>query len=156
VNPEGVEVDIKRKFIKELEIGDSVEIRGTVVDCIKQDPILYLCPYCNRRTTLDEEGRYICGECGEVEPREVPVCTLILDDGTGNILCRFYGTVAEKVLNTSREELKNVDSWIFDRILGEEYVLSGMVNNRSEFLVRGVLNLNLDREIEIFKKLKGV
>ena len=156
VNPEGVEVDIKRKFIKELEIGDSVEIRGTVVDYIKQDPILHLCPHCNRRTTLDEEGKYICGECGEVEPREVPVCTLILDDGTGNILCRLYGTVAEKVLNTSREELKNVDVDVFKKILGEECVFSGVVNNRLEFLVRGVLAFDLDKEIEFFKKLKAV
>lgn len=154
VNPENVVVDIKRKFIGDLEIGDSAEIRGTVVGYIKQDLILYLCPHCNRRTTLNEEGRYICDKCGEVEPREVPVGALILDDGTGNILCRLYGSVVEKVLNTSREELKNMEIVVFERILGEEYVFSGTVNNRSEFIVRGVLSFNIDKEIELLKKIK--
>ncbi|AXI25621.1 replication factor A [Methanofervidicoccus sp. A16] len=155
VNPEGVVVDIKRKFIKELEEGESAEIRGTVVDYIKQEPILYLCPHCNRRTTLDEEGRYVCSECGEVEPREVPVCALILDDGTGNILCRLYGTVVEKVLKMPREELKEMGIEVFERTLGEEFIFSGTVNDRLEFLVRGVLSFNIDREIELLKKIKN-
>ena len=154
VNPEGVVVDIKRKFIKELEVGESAEIRGTVVDYIKQEPILYLCPHCRRRTALDEEGSYVCSECGEVEPREVPVCALILDDGTGNILCRLYGTVVEKVLGMPRGELKEVGTEVFERTLGEEYVFSGTVNDRSEFLVRGVLNFDIDKEIELLKKIK--
>ena len=155
VNPEGVDIAIERKFIKELEAGESAEIRGTVVDYIKQEPILYLCPQCNRRVTLSEEGRYICSECGEVEPREVPVCTLILDDGTGNILCRLYGSAAEKVLNIPREELKGMGEEVFERTLGEECVFSGRVNERGEFSVRGVLSFNIDREIELLKKMKN-
>ncbi|HIP84329.1 MAG TPA: replication factor A [Methanothermococcus okinawensis] len=154
INPEDVSIGIKRKFIKELERGESAEIRGTVVDYIKQDPILYLCPHCNRRTTVDEEGRYICEECGEVEPREVPVCTLILDDGTGNILCRLYGSSVEKLLNTPREELREKGEEVFKGTLGEECVFSGKVNDRGEFSVRGVLSFHIHREIELLKKIK--
>ena len=155
VNPQGVSIAIERKFIKELETGESAEIRGTVVDYIKQEPILHLCPHCNRRVTLSEEGKFICSECGEVEPREVPVCTLILDDGTGNILCRLYGSAAEKLLNIPREELKGMGEEVFERILGEECVFTGRVNERGEFSVRGVLNFNIDREIELLKKMKN-
>ncbi|AEH06119.1 OB-fold nucleic acid binding domain-containing protein [Methanothermococcus okinawensis] len=155
VNPEGVSVKINRKFIKELEEGETAEIRGTVVDYRKQDLILHLCPNCNKRAVLSE-GKYICEECGEVEPREVAVATLTVDDGTGNITCKLFGKTVEKITETPMDKLKGANLDILNKLLGEEFIFNGLVNKRLEdleFSVKSVRKLDLDKEIELLSNL---
>ncbi|MBW9221947.1 replication factor A [Methanothermococcus sp. SCGC AD-155-C09] len=155
INPEGVDLKTNRKFIKELTEGETAEIRGTVVDYRKQDLILYLCPNCGKRASLVDD-KYLCDNCGEVNPRELPIITLILDDGTGNIPCNLYGRLVERILNISREELKNANMEILENLLGQEQVFNGIVNKGYrdlEFSVKGLMEFNLDKEVEFLKSI---
>jgi replication factor A1 len=155
VNPEGVDIKTNRKFIKELNEGESAEIRGTVVDYRKQDLILHLCPNCGKKVVLIE-GKYECEECGEVEPREVAVATLTVDDGTGNIICRLYGKTVEKITEKSMDELKRSNLELLDSLLGEEYIFNGLANRRFEdleFSVKGIMKPDLDQEIELLRNI---
>ncbi|MBW9221027.1 replication factor A, partial [Methanothermococcus sp. SCGC AD-155-M21] len=157
INPEGIDLDIKtnRKFIKELTEGETAEIRGTVVDYRKQDLILYLCSNCGKKASL-VDNKYLCNNCGEVNPRELPIITLILDDGTGNIACNLYGRPVERILNMSQEELKNANTEILENLLGQEQVFNGVVNKGYrdlEFSVKGLMEFNLDKEIEFLKDI---
>ncbi|MDK2789975.1 MAG: hypothetical protein PWP15_482 [Methanothermococcus sp.] len=153
INPKDVELKSVRKFIADLEEGDAVEIRGTIVDYRKQELILYLCPNCRKRTVLIE-GEYHCNECGEVKPDEVLVSTLVVDDGTGNISCRLYGNNVEKITGMTKEDLKDTNLEILDNLIGEEFVFYGtstIRNDELEFSVKGVSKVDLDREIELLK-----
>lgn len=155
VNPEGLNIKVNRKFIKELEEGETAEIRGAVVDYRKQDLILHLCPNCGKKVAL-VEGKYRCEECGEVEPREVAVTTLIVDDGTGNIPCRLYGKTVERITNTPLDKLKDANLELLESLLGEEYVFYGLAERRFEnleFSVKSVRKPDLDKEIELLKNL---
>ncbi|HIP17594.1 MAG TPA: replication factor A [Methanothermococcus okinawensis] len=158
INPEGIDLDIKtnRKFIKELTEGETAEIRGTVVDYRKQDLILYLCPNCGKRASLVDD-KYLCNQCGEVNPRELPIITLILDDGTSNISCNLYGKMVERILNMSQEELKSANIEILENLLGQEKVFTGVVNKGYrdlEFSVKGLMEFDLDKEIEFLKNIQ--
>lgn len=157
VNPKDVEINMGRKFIKELKEGEYAEIRGTVVDYRKSDFILYLCPNCNKRTELLED-KYVCPECGEVSPREVLTCGLIVDDGTDNIYCRIYGKNVEKITNKRIDELKNENISILDNLLGKELILMGNVvkpfDNLEMSVVYVITEIDLDKEIEILKNME--
>ena len=157
INPEGIVVEIKtnRKFIKELQEGDTTEIRGAVVDYRKQDLVLYLCPNCNKRVAL-VEGVYDCEECGEVSPKELITATITVDDGTSNISCKLYGSAVAKLTNTPLNKLKDANLDILENILGSEFVFSGLAKtgyNELEFSVRNVKPMDLDKEIELLKEL---
>ena len=155
INPEGIDIEVNRKFIKELGEGESAEIRGTVVDYRKQDLILHLCPNCGKKVVLIE-GKYECEECGEVEPREVAVATLKVDDGTGNITCRLYGRIVEKITEAPMDKLKDANLELLDALLGEEYIFNGLADIRFEdleFSVKSVRKPDLDKEIELLKNL---
>ncbi len=155
LNPEGVDIEVNRKFINELNEGESAEIRGAVVDYRKQDLILHLCPNCGKKVRLIE-GKYECEECGVVEPREIAVATLIVDDGTGNITCRLYGRTVEKITGIPMDKLKDGNLELLDSLLGEEYVFNGLADRRFEdleFSVKNVRKPDLDKEIRLLKNL---
>ena len=155
VNPEGIDIKVNRKFIKELEEGETAEIRGAIVDYRKQDLILHLCPNCGKKAVLSE-GSYNCDECGEVEPREVAVATLTVDDGTGNITCRLYGRTVERITETPMDKLKDANLELLDALLGEEYIFNGLADRRFEdleFSVKSIRKPDLDKEIELLKNL---
>ena len=155
VNPEGIDIKVNRKFIKELEEGETAEIRGAIVDYRKQDLILHLCPNCGKKAVLSE-GSYNCDECGEVEPREVAVATLTVDDGTGNITCRLYGRTVERITETPMDKLKDANLELLDALLGEEFIFHGSADRRFEdleFSVKSIRKPDLDKEIELLKNL---
>ena len=157
VNPEGVSLNIKinRKFIKELEEGDEVEIRGAIVSYRNQDLVINLCPKCNKRVSSEEDG-HICPNCGEIEPKELTVATITVDDGTSNIICRLYGSAVSKLTNIPLNQLKNENVDILEKLICSEYILTGVVKegfNGLEYSVRNVKNINLDNEIKLLKEL---
>jgi replication factor A1 len=154
VNPKGVAIKSNRKFIADVEDGENVEIRGAIVDYVKQGFILYLCPNCRRKVVVVDDT-YSCPECGDVEPDEVLTLTLVVDDGTGTITCRLYNRNVEKLTKKSREELINCDISIIEELLGEEFVFDGIVKKRDglEMNVKNVREINLDEEINLIKSM---
>ncbi|EHP86245.1 OB-fold nucleic acid binding domain-containing protein [Methanotorris formicicus] len=154
VNPEGVAIKSNRKFIADVEDGENVEIRGSIVDYVKQGFILYLCPNC-RRKVVAVDDIYSCPECGDVVPDEVLTLTLVVDDGTGTITCRLYNRNVEKLTKKSRDELINCDIGIMEELLGEEFVFEGVVKKRDnlEMNVKNIREIDLDEEINIIKSM---
>ncbi|AEF95887.1 OB-fold nucleic acid binding domain-containing protein [Methanotorris igneus] len=154
VNPEGITIKSNRKFIADVEDGEDVEIRGTIVDYVKQGFVLYLCPNCRRKVVVVDD-RYSCPECGDVTPDEVLTLTLVVDDGTGTITCRLYNRNVEKLTKKSRDELINCDIDIIEELLGEEFVFNGVIKKRDtlEMNVKNVREINLDEEINVIKSM---
>ncbi|WP_048056421.1 single-strand DNA-binding protein Rpa [Methanocaldococcus fervens] len=157
VNPEGVEIKSNRKFIADVEDGETVEVRGAVVKILSDSLFLYLCPNCKKRV-VEIDGVYNCPICGDVEPDEILRLNFVLDDGTGTLLCRTYDKRVERMLKMNREELKNLNmEMVEDEILGEEFVLYGNVREENDELimvVRRVSDVDVEKEIKILKEME--
>ncbi|ADC69474.1 nucleic acid binding OB-fold tRNA/helicase-type [Methanocaldococcus sp. FS406-22] len=157
INPEGVEIKSNRKFIADIEDGETVEIRGAVVKILSDTLFLYLCPNC-RKKVVEIDGIYNCPICGDVEPEEVLRLNFVVDDGTGTLLCRAYDRRVEKMLKMGREELKNLTiEMVEDEILGEEFVLYGNVrveNDELIMVVRRVSDVDVEKEIRILEEME--
>ena len=156
INPEGVEIRINRKFIADVEDGETVEIRGAVVKILSDTLFLYLCPNCKKRV-VEIDGVYNCPVCGDVEPDEILRLNFIVDDGTGTMLCRAYDRRVEKLLKMNREELKSLTmEMVEDEILGEEFVLYGNVREENDeliMIVRRVGYVDVEKEIKILEEM---
>ena len=156
INPEGVEIRINRKFIADVEDGETVEIRGAVVKILSDTLFLYLCPNCKKRV-VEIDGVYNCPVCGDVEPDEILRLNFIVDDGTGTMLCRAYDRRVEKLLKMNREELKNLTmEMVEDEILGEEFVLYGNVREENDeliMIVRRVSYVDVEKEIKMLEEM---
>jgi replication factor A1 len=156
INPEGVEIRINRKFIADVEDGETVEIRGAVVKILSDTLFLYLCPNCKKRV-VEIDGVYNCPVCGDVEPDEILRLNFIVDDGTGTMLCRAYDRRVEKLLKMNREELKSLTmEMVEDEILGEEFVLYGNVREENDeliMIVRRVSYVDVEKEIKMLEEM---
>ncbi|MEO2116945.1 MAG: single-strand DNA-binding protein Rpa [Methanocaldococcus sp.] len=157
INPEGVEIKTNRKFIADIEDGETVEIRGAVVKILNDTLFLYLCPNCKKRV-VEIDGIYNCPVCGDVEPEEILRLNFVVDDGTGTLLCRAYDRRVEKMLKMNREELKNLNiEMVEDEILGEEFVIYGNVraeNDELIMVVRRVSDVDVEKEIRILEEIE--
>ncbi|GAA0128268.1 single-strand DNA-binding protein Rpa [Methanococcus maripaludis] len=155
VNPKGVSIKSPRNYIADLEEGVSTEISGTIVDYRKQDVILNLCPNCRKRLNL-VDNKYLCEVCGEVEPNELLVSTLAVDDGTGVINCRVYGNNVEKVTELSKNKLKEMNMDALADVLGKDVLFYGTPSFRNddlEFAVKRVNFVDVSKELEVLKQL---
>ncbi|AIJ05536.1 replication factor A [Methanocaldococcus bathoardescens] len=157
INPEGVEIKSNRKFIADIEDGETVEVRGAVVKILSDNLFLYLCPNCKKRV-VEIDGIYNCPICGDVEPEEILRLNFVVDDGTGTLLCRAYDRRVEKMLKMRREELKNLSiEMVEDEILGEEFVLYGNVrveNDELIIVVRRIGYVDVEKEIKILEEME--
>jgi len=153
VNPAGVTIKSNRSYIADLEEGKSTEISGTVVDYRKQDLVLNLCPKCRKRLTVSG-NKYVCEECGNVTPNELLVSTIAVDDGTGVINCRLYGTTVEKITELTKNQLKSANLDALSKIVGKDFVFYGnssVRNDEMEFSVKSVSKLDVNKELEALK-----
>lgn len=120
-----------RKQILDLAENDFVEIFGTIVQVF--EPKSYQsCPVCNKKVVMDSEG-YVCAQHGKIQPKQVPILNLFIDDGSSNIRTIFFRDLADKLLGTyvDLESLKK-------QLLGKQLLLRGRVGlnqmfNRLEF-----------------------
>ncbi|ENN96583.1 replication factor A [Methanocaldococcus villosus KIN24-T80] len=133
---------IKRKFIADLLPGDKVEIRGTIVEVLNEEPFIYMCPNC--RKIITEE---VCEDC-KVEAEKVLRLNVILDDGTGVITCRLYNKKVERLLKIFNVLIENFK----EKLLGEEIIFYG--NVKDQFIVRALKPVNVDEEIKILSGIK--
>ena len=98
------------KLIEDIEDDDShIKVRG-VIEEINGEKILYaMCPNCNTRIVQSEEG-YICDSCGEKieEPNYLMIIQATLQDETGTISATFFRDQAEKLIDTTTDEVIDI------------------------------------------------
>ncbi|MFH1409067.1 MAG: hypothetical protein ABIH34_04120, partial [Nanoarchaeota archaeon] len=162
VNPQGETVSrptVKRKSIKELSDNEGdAEIMGTIVQVF--DPTFFeVCPTCGKRTK-PENGKYSCGQHGEVTPDYNYVTNLLLDDGSDNLRVVFFGRQTEQLFKKQksdllgmREQPANLEQLKND-LLGsiikvEGRVMKNQMFERLEMRANSVdMNINPDEEIK--------
>lgn len=95
----------KRKLIADLKEDDSnVEIMGTIVQAF--DPRFYeVCPSCQKRARLQEDGTVRCEAHGTVEPAYSFVMNLMVDDGSDAARVVFFKNQAERLLKKTPEAM---------------------------------------------------
>ncbi|RME55235.1 hypothetical protein D6777_01175 [Candidatus Woesearchaeota archaeon] len=106
INPENVKIEsvniaqtesfsrTERKFIKDLNMNDVVEVYGTVVNFF--EPRFYTaCKECNKKVNENNE----CPEHGKVETKLIPILNFILDDGTDNIRVVLFRDSVNELLS---------------------------------------------------------
>jgi replication factor A1 len=94
-----------RKEIKALQENDeNVELLGTIVQVL--DPRFFeICPTCNGRAKLQEDGQHVCEKHGAVKPEYAFVMNVVLDDGTESIRCVLFRQQAERLLNKTIDQI---------------------------------------------------
>ncbi len=134
---------IVRKRIDQLQDGDRfVAVRATVTRVFGTKEVL-VCKNCGRRVK-EENGKYICENCGETEAVPRTTLSMELDDGYGRIRAVIFGELANKMLE---------DTGGTERLRGEEIVATGYVkkskiSDRREFFVKDAARPDIDEEIE--------
>lgn len=143
---------IKEKPISDFCVGDSVSLRGFIVQSF--DPRFFnVCPECKKKAVEEEEG-FSCAEHGKVSPERRALINIVLDDGTETIRAvLFHETLFKLGLDLGEEA--NI-SQQKQNILGKEMVFSGDVRmnnffNNPEFIVRDLGEVNLDELIQKFE-----
>lgn len=156
----------ERKPIKELSEGnENVEILGTIVQVF--DLKFYeVCPECNKRARLEQDGTFSCAEHNRVIPDYSYVINIFLDDGTENIRCVLFRSQAERLLKMNKEQVLQFRSNIqaFEKtkteLLGEMVKLVGRTTknqmfDRLEFVAQLVFtDPNPEDEIKILEQPK--
>ncbi|MBI4017914.1 MAG: hypothetical protein HY366_03140, partial [Candidatus Aenigmarchaeota archaeon] len=146
-----VQRDAVRKNIADAKVGESVELRGALVQVFESKPFYFVCPTCEKRVP---EGS--CAEHGSVVPKPVLMASGVIDDGTGNIRAVFFREAAERVLGlTTDEAFKKSGNGMNPRVvieylqksLGRELVVRGYMKEntffeRPEVMVNEVLEFN--------------
>lgn len=165
LNPEGVSVgdvkktfDIKRKKIQEVTENDrNIELLGTIVH-LEHLRFFEVCPQCGKRAR-EKQGAHECEAHGPVDPDYSYVCSLNLDDGSGNMRVVLFREFVEQLLQKSKQEviqLKNAPEdleGIRNELLGETVKVQGRANkntlfDRMEFVV-SALDKNPDPQQEM-------
>jgi len=139
-----VSQDITRKRIDQLQEGDRfVAVRGTVARVFAVREIL-VCKTCGRRVR-EENGRYICENCGETEAIPRKILSMELDDGYGRIRAVFFGDLAERILN----DVGGEDQLTGEEIVATGYVRKSNVSDRLELFVKDAARPDYDGEIRV-------
>jgi replication factor A1 len=147
--------------------GQSVEVSGIVVKVPQFSPVYLSCPNPNcMKKVQEEDGKYLCPNCGEVkkaEPRMLYKVTL--DDGSGTIRVTLFGQAGEKLLQmTAAEAQKMIEKSEdpkapfdenSDKMLGRYVVVNGRVTKFRDSLDISAAGLDfVDPEKEILR-MKG-
>ena len=145
----------------------SIEVSGIVVKVPQLSPVYLSCPNSNcMKKVQEEDGKYLCPNCGEVknpEPRMLYKVTL--DDGSGTIRITLFGNAGEKLLQmTAVEAQKMIEKSgdpkapfdeNSDKMLGRYIVVNGRVTKYRDSLDISAAGLDfVDPEKEILR-MKG-
>ena len=151
--------EYERKDIRELRPGQHAELKAAVVQVFQNNPILRQCPVCKKRVK-EEDGKWVCPEHGEVEPRLGVFLSMVIDDGTGNIRATAFGKAAEAILGMTAEEAYKIATERMDKTaplkaiqLGKEWIFRGSARrnelfDRLEFRIFNVGEVDPEKEIE--------
>ena len=147
------EPDFDEQEIIDLKQGNSVKLRGTVVQLFP--PRFYsVCPECNKKAENSTDG-FLCSEHGKIIPKERAILNFILDDGTESIRTVMFSDAINKLI--AEEELKDNEkaSALRDDLLGTEVFVNGSVRknnlfNNMELIAFSVEKINVEDLIKKF------
>lgn len=142
--------------LSELVQGGNVRVRGVVVQ-VFQPRFYYVCPTCNKKGILGDDGVFKCAEHGVVEKVDKAILNFVLDDGTESMRVVMFSDQIKLVV--PEEDLKDeAKAAAFrDDFLGTEIYLSGRVNrnqlfNNLEIVANGVEKVDVEKLIEELDK----
>lgn len=99
---------IKEKKITELgEEDKNVVIEGVIIDIPRLPSLFHTCSKCNSKV-IEFDGSFVCDKCGQTEPKQGLAGSVELDDGSSTIRCVAFRETAEKLLNSSTKEAKEL------------------------------------------------
>lgn len=131
----------QRKQIKDLQPNDFVEVYGTIVEIF--EPKFYnACPVCNKKVLFNND-HFNCQEHNKVDPKQVPIVNIVLDDGTGNIRLVCFRDVAEKIIGKEKQGFDIIKS----ENKGRQVSIKGKVSknemfSRIELIASSIENLD--------------
>ncbi|MEM1657509.1 MAG: OB-fold nucleic acid binding domain-containing protein [Candidatus Jordarchaeales archaeon] len=111
-----------RKFLSQLEDGEFVEVRGTIIRLMRKRIVYEICPICSKRLVSER----LCSTCKTVEPKLLLAAHVLIDDGTSVVKAIFFGKEAEKLLGVTAKE-----AYEFMRKEGD---ISPLLKTRASFL----------------------
>ena len=119
------------KIISELQAGQSVRVRGAVVQLFPPK-FFKVCPECGKKI-IPEADSFSCAEHGKVNPKERSLLNFVLDDGSETIRVTLFSDQINKLI--FEEDLKNPEKVIVfrDDLLGTELFVTGTVRNNQLF-----------------------
>lgn len=131
------------KEISELQQGQSVKIRGAVVQMFAPK-FFNVCPECGKKVVQDAEG-FTCSEHGKVSPKERAILNFVIDDGTETIRAVLFSDAINKLIDEA--ELKDSEKLLNfrDDFLGTEIFLSGNVRKNSFFNNMEIIANNVEK-----------
>tara|TARA_Y100000034_G_C6901327_1_gene416965 strand:- start:1362 stop:2312 length:951 start_codon:yes stop_codon:yes gene_type:complete len=145
---------VKEKPIIDFKVGDSASVRGFIVQSF--DPRFFtVCPECKKKAVQEGDG-FQCNDHGKVAPEKRALINIVLDDGTETIRAVLFHDTLPKL---GLEDLENEELIQQQRqnFLGKEMMFIGDVRmnnffNNPEFIVRDLMDINLD---ELIQGLEG-
>jgi replication factor A1 len=150
--------DFGRKLDKarvaDLKQGDSYkELNGMIVSIARLPGSFKVCPKCRKKAERFED-KFVCHDCGEVEPETNIVFSFDLDDGSAVIRCVSFGPQAETLLGQEKEkifqQMQDTEEKFMDKLNGElvgrQIIVAGQakknaVSDELEFTVREVVKV---------------
>lgn len=147
-----IERKLPEKNISELQNGNNVKVRATIVQLF-EPKFFEVCPECSKKAVNNE-----CTTHGNITPEKRALIPLVLDDGTENIRGVVFSEQIS-ALGLSNDELNNPE--IFSKkkqeILGKEAIFSVNVRNNAlfnsqEVIINGIDEIELESLIETLKK----
>ena len=117
------------KKIDEIEENDqNIKVIGKIIDAHGNKILYEMCPNCNKRVTLTEDG-YVCDMCGEdVEnPNPLLIIPLVIEDETGTITVTFFRKAAEEIIGKTTQKVEDIS-----KETGDEGSLEDLVNDLVE------------------------
>jgi replication factor A1 len=157
----------QRVPIKNLSAGN-FEVKGIVVDVIKGRFIFNTCPKCGKKLNEDN-GKFVCDQHGECEPKPEMVLSFVVDDSTGALRIVAFREVAEKIATTTASEISKLEpeerhKLISGTLLGKDYIIHGnvkknRVSGNLEMITDTVTQVNVTEEgkrlVELLKMKLG-
>jgi ssDNA-binding replication factor A large subunit len=145
----------REKFLTEINVGENVRVRGTIVQ-IFSPKFFNVCPECNRRVAQVPEG-YSCETHGTIVPKERAILNFVLDDGTESIRIVLFSDQIAKIV--SEEELKLPEKFLVfkEENMGSEFFISGNIRknaffNNVELIGEDVEKVDVEKLIETLEK----
>ncbi len=118
--------------LAEARQGMSIRVRGIVVQ-VFQPRFYSVCPVCNKKGIIGEDGVFKCAEHGVVEKKDRAILNFVLDDGTESMRVVMFSNQIVSLI--PEEDLKDEAKAVAfrDDFLGTEIYLSGRVNRNQLF-----------------------
>jgi replication factor A1 len=129
------------KKIDEIEENDrNIKVTGKVIEAYGNKVLYEMCPNCNKRVNLTENG-YICEICGEEieQPNYLMIIPLVMEDETGTMRTTFFRKSAEELIEMTTPEVEDII-----KKTGDEGSLEDKISDLIEMEITIIANASFD------------